>query len=443
VKSLYTFAVKGDHGFHLYSSFTGAFLQFEPESISLIESLLEQEYSSLYADENRELIEKLYQHGFLTHSHESEIEKINKRRHDGYVGNEIKSRSFVVALSLDCNFRCSYCYQEISRSRDRSRVSAQTCKRLIEYIGNDFNHGIVKHHITWFGGEPLLETKLITEITREIASIIGLENFSAGMITNGYLLTERAIQNLKASKCDEMQITIDGNRERHNSLRHTVANEGTFDIIMQNIANAVKNGVNVNIRINIDKDDMFAFKDVLNACDEMGLANKLIVGIAATRYYETSKIFDSREFSKIYAEFYRELSKRGYWKSLTLPAVHSASCYMFSKNSINISPDGDFVPCIEEIGDHSTTAPSLGNINDTFNPEIKRFHNETSWVKDIPTKCLDCRILPLCFGGCPREKIGRTSFHMIPGCSMYKYCIEDIIKIIGDNGTGISSSKLS
>jgi uncharacterized protein len=432
VRSIYTFTVKGDFGLYLYNSFTGAFLCFDEASSKHLEIILNNEHDIDSIDNHQELLKTFYDHGFLTHSHSSEIEKINRRRHDVYDTNQIDSRSFVIGLTLDCNLRYSYCYQESSRKNNKHPLTDRTQERLVDFIKRDYENGIKRINITWFGGEPLLELEVIKKLTSKITGIVGSDKYSSGMISNGYMLNNSNIKLLKEMKCNDLQITIDGSRSRHDKLRHTVNNEGTYDRILDNIANCIENGFGINVRINLDKDDINAFVDVLNELDSRKLTNKLIVNIAATRFFNKERMFDSKSYSDIYVDFYDELAKRGYWESLTLPAVHSASCYMFSRRSINIAPNGDYVPCIEEIGDYSATATPIGNINETLTPDIERFRNDCAWVKDIPAKCSDCRVLPLCFGGCPRERIGRTKFHMIPGCSMYKYSIERLIKIIGD-----------
>jgi MoaA/NifB/PqqE/SkfB family radical SAM enzyme len=95
-----------------------------------------------------------------------------------------------------CNLSCTYCneFDDVSKP-----VPAPVIMRRIDLLA-DLGTSI----ISFSGGEPLLHPELDSLITR-----IRQRGAIAGMITNGYLLTARRIQELNRAGLDHMQISID------------------------------------------------------------------------------------------------------------------------------------------------------------------------------------------------------------------------------------------
>ena len=50
------------------------------------------------------------------------------------------------------------------------------------------------------------------------------------------------------------RLQLDGNRERHNKVRFTTQNNGSYDRIIQNIHDALSIGIRVSLRLNISED---------------------------------------------------------------------------------------------------------------------------------------------------------------------------------------------
>lgn len=76
------------------------------------------------------------------------------------------------------------------------------------------------------------------------------------IITNGYYFTKKAIELFKEYPLDSIQITLDGRKERHDSIRKMkISGKGSFDQIISNIDNIVKElpSTKVRIRVNIEK----------------------------------------------------------------------------------------------------------------------------------------------------------------------------------------------
>jgi MoaA/NifB/PqqE/SkfB family radical SAM enzyme len=95
-----------------------------------------------------------------------------------------------------CNLACTYC-NEFDKVSDP--VPIEEMRRRIDHLKR-----LGTNVVTISGGEPLLHPQL-DELIRYIRS----RGILAGLITNGYLLTEKRIQQLNDAGLDHLQISID------------------------------------------------------------------------------------------------------------------------------------------------------------------------------------------------------------------------------------------
>ena len=95
-----------------------------------------------------------------------------------------------------CNLSCAYCNEYDNYSKP---VPLETIRHRLELLGN-LRTGV----ITLSGGEPLLHPDL-----DDIIRAIRKNALLAGLITNGYLLTARRVEELNEAGLDYLQISID------------------------------------------------------------------------------------------------------------------------------------------------------------------------------------------------------------------------------------------
>ena len=125
--------------------------------------------------------------------------------------------------------------------------------------------GVKSLYVTWFGGEPLIGMPVIEELSRQLIELCEEKEitYSAGIVTNGYLLTKENAERLKECQVGRVQITIDGPKEIHDVRRPLVNGNGTYDIIMKNIMD-VKEVLPISLRINVDYDNIAEANKVMN-----------------------------------------------------------------------------------------------------------------------------------------------------------------------------------
>lgn len=162
-----------------------------------------------------------------------------------YDGNLPDIYSLTVLTSTDCNLGCGYCFQNTGQDPSgknrppriaHNRLTSATITSILEFARQRMSAvGREKLFILLFGGEPLLNPRGCVELLARAADY-GLDN--AAMISNATLLTPELARNLSDLGLSTVQVTFDGDRERHDVIRIRRSGGGTFDSIVANIARA-------------------------------------------------------------------------------------------------------------------------------------------------------------------------------------------------------------
>ena len=173
--------------------------------------------------------------------------------------------NLTIAPTMNCNFRCSYCFEK--NFRNTKMMDLSLTQNIIDFANK---RKVKRLNVAWYGGEPLLGLDFIKHFNHETYEA-GFD-VSQSIVTNGYLLTEEVVKYFDFIWLKNIQITLDGNKETHNRRRPHVDNPDSFGRIMDNLEMLYTycnfNGYwpNVNIRVNIDKtneDDYPKIKNML------------------------------------------------------------------------------------------------------------------------------------------------------------------------------------
>jgi len=111
--------------------------------------------------------------------------------------------SIGLVVTADCNLRCRYCYQE--------RRGAPPMAWPVARAGLDL--ALASPHsdlvVSFLGGEPLFEYRLIRRAMRYVARRAASKNVEFGVVTNGTLLSPRRLRGLFAHGC-RLTLSFDG-----------------------------------------------------------------------------------------------------------------------------------------------------------------------------------------------------------------------------------------
>lgn len=214
------------------------------------------------ADTLKVLEERGYLVALSREEEEALFVKLSAHRHVGAIR---RAPSYVIMPTYQCNLRCPYCFQDFMRTdpefqhllRTMDRAMADRMLRGMSRI--DAAHGITgpvdfPRDVTFFGGEPLLaQSRPIIEYLLEKLLQRGETRITA--ITNATEL-EAYRDLLGPGKIATLQVTIDGPPEEHDRRRIYEDGSGSFERIAANVTMALELGVHVNVRLNVDRQNI-------------------------------------------------------------------------------------------------------------------------------------------------------------------------------------------
>lgn len=159
----------------------------------------------------------------------------------------VKTVTFIV--TDNCNLRCTYCYQH--NKNHKGAMTKETAKRAIDllfeeyekengrYITKDNAQALI---IDFIGGEPLLEIELI-DWAVDYFRMTALEknhpwalHHWISISTNGVLYDNPLVDKFITKNRDRISLTIsmDGNKELHDSCRLFADGRPSYDIVSKN-----------------------------------------------------------------------------------------------------------------------------------------------------------------------------------------------------------------
>lgn len=132
-------------------------------------------------------------------------------------------RILLIEITQRCNARCEQCGSRCD-SDGEELLTKEDVIRVLEDIKENLGTDTM---INITGGEPLMRKDLF-DIMAE-ASRLG---FDWGMVTNGVLITDQIIADMKESGMKTITVSLDGMEKTHERLRHL---PGSFRRIINNI----------------------------------------------------------------------------------------------------------------------------------------------------------------------------------------------------------------
>ena len=176
--------------------------------------------------ELKECFDAAYEGHFIVDDDLDELVELSTKRN--FQKYSIDSLGLTIAPTLLCNFKCIYCYE----TSKHGRMGEEVYKGIVDFVKGQSSY---LHHfgVTWYGGEPLLEKDIIYRLSEDFLKICeenGIE-YNAFMISNGSLLDDDIISNMKKYHIDGIQSTVEGTQEIHNSRRVRKNVTDTFDTI--------------------------------------------------------------------------------------------------------------------------------------------------------------------------------------------------------------------
>lgn len=405
----YIFEKKGE--WFLYNSLSNSFAQL-PLDLGLV--LKRYNVGDPIKDISENLLVDLRRMKAFVVSDETERLKI--KYHTQKVRFSQSHLSLTICPTLNCNFRCSYCFE---KSHPLIDMTDDVENHLIDFIKS---HSAAKSiGVTWFGGEPLMQFHRIESLSEKIMSLN--KPYSAAMITNGFLLNEKIAEKLSSLKIGKVQITIDGLAPTHNKRRFLRNGGATYQQIIENIDRAVKvsPSTNISIRVNIDNDNQNDYISIHNYIKEQNWRNVTAYPAFVGDYSEGNCGFVisancRKKLLERYADSTGEIYPHFY------PSGFRSECAIRNLNTHVIGPEGEIYKCWNDVGCNEKI---VGNIDGKILNEDLLFKYLTGADPLENKRCHDCILFPVCTGGCPYERLSNMPEEN--NCPLIKDNLEDFL----------------
>jgi sulfatase maturation enzyme AslB (radical SAM superfamily) len=307
---------------------------------------------------------------------------------------------YTVFTTTACNARCFYCFEQGWKPRT---MSPETADRVADYM---LAHSPDMHfQIDWFGGEPLVNLRVIDRICRRLAEAGA--DFTSAMVTNGYLFDGEIIRRAgELWRLTQVHITLDGLRETYERIKaYKDGVPGAFDRVLGNIRALTAAGIRVNIRMNYglhNLEEISRLTDYLIA-EFAGTPGLTCYPIPLNEDPDDPAAQNSPAEHALLCQTERTLRDRligaGMFRVLPLrrePLLNM--CMADSGRMITVLPEGQFGLC--ETYDRDGFIGSLDSpgLDEAGMAEMRR-------VRDEIPDCADCPIYPNCIRlrKCPNQ----------------------------------------
>lgn len=325
-----------------------------------------------------------------------------------------------------CNLRCEYCFylekEALFRHEKHSdyKMSDQVLEAFIQQYIAAQPEGTREINFSWQGGEPtLLPRSFFEQVLEYQQKYLRPEmTITNALQTNGTLITSDWAQWL-AKHNFLVGISIDGDEELHNRYRKDKNGNGTFTQVMAGIEHLKTAGAEFNTLTVVQNHNSLYPKRIYTFLKGIGsqflqfipIVEPTEKGLASSRsvFAEQwgrflNEIFDcwllANDIGKIYVQLFDVLLglHAGYPASLCL---HGPTC----GRAAAIEHDGTIYSC-----DHFVTPENrLGNILQDDLVACMFQEKQILFGKNkrdaLPKICRTCRWLPLCNGGCPKDRL--------------------------------------
>ncbi|MFA6860508.1 MAG: radical SAM protein [Clostridia bacterium] len=403
---------------YLYNSRTKASMNINNElNLSFLENM--NDFDKLNLENKKMLIDN----GFFIPESTDELAEVSYLFNDIYFEDD--QSTIVLVPTLRCNFKCPYCFE---KGHSTAEENPHYFEILKQHCDKYFKHKkFVK--LSLFGGEPLILADKMFDYLEYVLQDSKKNDYKllTNITTNGSLLTEEIIEKLKRYNLTSLQITLDGNRESHNKTRIYHDGRPSFDILINNIKMLLDKTKDYDfefiLRINLINREPDSLVDVLNCFEQQyrDRINVMIRPVYNTKDYHEKNSNDKSELEQFYnvaEQMHYKISKNKYYYQPCEACADSRFFYLM--------PDMSMWKCINDLSYEPACIGHMENDGSLFTNS----KNIVDWYKAAncfnDPKCIGCKHLPDCFGGCVlyKRKNGKRSCKTFD-MTCLPFCIKD------------------
>ena len=358
----------------------------------------------------------------------------------------------VLNTTNQCNLACGYCYEysddKIAQTKDKPKyMSDAVAQAAIDTLVSE-SGGRSQLHVTFFGGETLLNFGLMrssVEYATHKAGEAG-KTVDFSLTTNATLLTEE-IADFLAEHRIGVTVSIDGDKELHDRMRVFHSGKGSYDVIAPKIkmllARHRTNSIGARVTLSNGVREVRRIYDHLT--QEFGFQG---VGFSpATANPDRLYHINGTKMDQVLDEFaelaweYRDYAIKGgrhYFTNVsdTIKEVHLGISKAYTCGAglglLGVGTTGDIAACHRFV---DSPVAQMGNVmNGGVDHETRRVFLENHHIGARPD-CHTCWVRPVCAGGCYHESYinhGETAASNLNQCDRIRGWIDLCLRIYGE-----------
>lgn len=366
---------------------------------------------------SKDLIKIFKQQKLIINSYKKDIEELKKIK-TSYERKINQVTNLYLILTYDCNLKCKYCFipKSFHKKERKIMMLPETAKKGIDLWARHITKNSIKNNnysIIFYGGEPLMNLSVLQESLDYIKNLQNTKklpkNIKKIIVSNGILMNDKIANLLKKHEV-EVTISIDGPSKFHDICRIDKKNRGTFKKVEKSIKILQSKRIIPFISTTITPYNIKIIKKFIESLSKIGIKgiglNKLV---GKTLFLLKSKInlenYNRQADQEIINVFLSARNKKIYEErlgqkvdSFMKKEFYPEDCKGYG-GQIVIQPDGWISNC------HASPKYKIKHIEKNNN--IFLIKNEKlvkNWRKRLPLynqKCLNCKAISICGGGCP------------------------------------------
>lgn len=316
-----------------------------------------------------------------------------------------------------CNLRCQHCYHT---SYNGKGFTLSELEGILEQYKDLLKlwrkSKRVYGHINVTGGEPFLHEDFM-----DLLDIFSAHKdvFSFAILTNGTVITPDVAKTLKKVHPRFVQISIEGNKETHDTIRSA----GNFDRSGLSLKYLAKEKIPTCISFTVHKKNYKGFSYVAEMARKVGVTRLWADRLIPIGSGKSLDVLTPEETCTFFHEMYKAKRSKHLFKKTEI-AMHRALQFLVAGGKpykcaagdslITVQANGDVYPC-------RRMPIKIGNVMETDLTEIYYGNEVLRKLRDkknLNSSCKKCFYSELCNGGlkCLSYAVTGDPFEKDPGC---------------------------
>ena len=363
--------------------------------------------------------------------------------------NKTKQRKILNSVLIkpagpDCNLHCAYCFYfekaalfpEQKTHRMTDEILKETVRQVMQQGGQNVSFG-------WQGGEPTLMGRTFFEKAVQFQNKYGRNGqvVGNGLQTNGILIDDDFAKFIADAKF-LVGLSLDGPEHVHNKYRRFIGGQPSWDKVVKSRDRLLNAGAEVNALVVVNDYSVLHLQDIYKYHKKSGINFMQFIPCVEPDPTQPTKAAPFSVSAEAYGQFLCDLfdlwiqdfrygqptTSVRYFDSVfhSYVGLRAPECTLLNECGIYvvIEHNGDVYSCDFFVDPEWR----LGNIHqdklvDLLNSPLQNKFGAVK--KNMPSECYDCKWLPYCYGGCPKDRQGdkrdNGSNHF---CSSYKMFFE-------------------